>query len=134
MTYFRFQGATLTVLDGTYKAVGGFLGMNHASGSAADIDRTNAASTRKINKQGLADFGTFQVDLQRDPGDVGQAVLDARKADGASTTFKFTIPGATAQVMTFVGFVKSLSLEADTAGDLKGKCNIRITGTPVWTP
>lgn len=131
MAYYRFQGGTLTVTDGTTSStihtnIGGFLAATHSPGEAADIDRTNAASTRRRYKQGLADAGTFEVELQLDPEDPGQEILQTIKGSGVSRQFKWTLVGG--KTLTFQGFVKSLSANAETEGDLTGTCRIRITG------
>lgn len=133
MTYYRFQGSTFTVTDGTtattvHTAVGGFLSFTHNPGSATDVDRTNAASTRRITKQGLLDSGTVEIELQRDPDDVGQAVLQAAKDAGDRRQFKWTLAGVGAPILTFYGYVKVLSLNSDTEGDAKGTCRIRVDG------
>lgn len=133
MAYHRFQGSTLTVTDGTtattvHTAIGGLLSCTHNPGSAADIDRTNAASTRRINKQGLLDSGTFEAELQRDPEDVGQIQLLAAKDDGTRRQFKWTLPGVGAPILTFYGYVKVLSLNSDTEGDAEGMVRIRVDG------
>lgn len=134
MTYYRFQGSTLTVTDGTtattvHTAIGGVLSVTHSPGEASDIDRTNASSTRRRYKQGLADSGTLEVELQLDPEDAGQVILETIKTSGVSRQFKWTLVGG--KILTFQAFVKVMSKNAETEGDLKGTCRLRITGAVV---
>ncbi len=134
MAYYRFQGGTLSVTDGTTSTtvrtpIGGFLGITTNPGEAADIDRTNSASTRREYKQGLLDSGTWDVELQRDPEDPGQVILQAIKG-GVSRNFQWTLVGG--RTVTVQGFVKSLSSNAEKEGDLKGSCRIRITGAVTY--
>jgi len=131
MTYYRFQGSLVSVTDGTtsttvHTNIGGVLSVAHNPGSATDVDRTNAISTRRITKQGLLDSGTFEMEIQRDPEDVGQIELQDAKDSGLRRQFKWTI--ASGPVLTFYGYVKVLSLNSDTEGDAKGTCRIRIDG------
>jgi hypothetical protein len=109
MAYYRFQGGTLTVTDGTspttvHTNVGGFLSASHNPGEASDIDRTSAADTRRRYKQGLADEGTFEADIQIDPEDLGQAILNTIKGTAVSRQFKWNIVGG--RSLTFQGYVK----------------------------
>jgi hypothetical protein len=127
------QGATLTVEDVSLVAttVGEVISFSGFDGEASDIDITTLASTAKEFRQGLQDFGNFSLEVNRDPNDAGQAVLDANKA--AQLTREFVLTLASGDIATFNGYVKSLTSAGGVDAVVTGSCNIKVTGTVVWT-
>lgn len=105
-----------------------FSGMD---GQSSEIDITCLSSNAKEFRQGLQDFGSFTIELNRDPNDNGQIELEAAKAAQATRTFILTL--ASGDVATFEGFVKSLTTVGGVDAVVTGQAVIRITGTVVWS-
>ena len=119
--------ATPTTLTGinNLKSFSGF------DGQASELDRTNLSSTAKEFILGLVDYGQFNVDLDYDYADAGQAALLAALASGAVKTFKLTLPDT--HTATFTAYVKRLP----TAGGVdqvvkRSGVTLRITGAVTW--
>lgn len=103
------------------------------SGSATEIPVTTLASTAKEFKQGLRDFGAFSMELVRNQDDLGQLELFAALAAQATREFVITLPTSTANVITFNGFVQSVTTEIAADGIVTGTATIRITGAVVYS-
>lgn len=130
------QGATLTITDGTTpttvaKTIGGLVSFDGFDGEASDIDITTLASTAKEYRQGLRDFGSFTIQLMRDPNDEGQVTMAEANAALATRQFVLTLPST--DVATFNGYVKSLTASGGVDAVVTGQAAIKITGEVVWS-
>lgn len=125
------QGTTVTVEDGAASTavIGGIVGMSGiGSGSATEIDITSLASTRKEYRQGLQDNGTLTFELLRDEDDAGQVELREMQAAQATREFVITLSSSTLNVLTFNGFVTSLTSDIGADDIVRGTCAVKITG------
>lgn len=127
------QGATLSIDDagGTPVLIECISSFSGFDGQASDIDVTCLTSTAKEWRQGLQDFGQFQVELMRDPGQAGQAEMDSAKSAQATRTFILTLPSG--DIATFEGYVKSLTVSGGVDAVLTGTATIKISGLVVWS-
>lgn len=127
------QGATFTFdnAGGTPVAVGGIVSFSGFDGEATEIDITTLASTAKEFRQGLQDFGSFTIELRRDPSDAGQVEMLSAKALQATRECILTLPSG--DIATFDAFVKSLSTEGGVDDVVNGTASLRVTGAVVWT-
>lgn len=127
------QGAILTIENsgGTPVVIECIRSFEGMTGEASEIDVTCLSSTAKEFRQGLQDFGTFTVELFRDPTDPGQIELESAKAAQAVRTFTLTLDSG--DVATFDGFVKSLTTSGAVDEAVTGTAAIRITGPVVWS-
>src|SRR6185503_7858130 len=125
------QGTTMTFNS---VSVGGLMSITGiGSGTASDIDVTTFASTCKETVQGLRDFGTCTVGLRRNQDDLGQVEMFNAMAGQLTRTIVVTLPSSTANVITFSGYVKSLTLDLQADGAVLGQAEIKITSAPVFT-
>lgn len=127
------QGATFSIDDASgtpviIECIKSFSGMD---GQSSEIDITCLSSLAKEFRQGLQDFGSFTIELNRDPNDLGQIELENAKAAQATRTFILTL--ASGDVATFDGFVKSLTIAGGVDAVVTGSAAIRITGLVVWS-
>lgn len=127
------QGAVFTIDDnmGSPVTVGGIVSFDGFTGEASDIDITTLASTAKEFRQGLQDFGNFSLELMRDPQDPGQLELEDAKANQATRECVLTLPSG--DIATFSAYVKSLTGAGGVDGVFTGTCNMKITGSVVWS-
>lgn len=125
------QGTTVTVEDGAASTatIGGIVSISGiGSGSASEIDITTLASTAKEYKQGLKDNGTLTFELIRDEDDAGQVELREMEDAQATREFVITLPTSTLNVLTFDGFVTSLTTDIGADDVARGSCTVKITG------
>lgn len=125
------QGTTVTVEDGAASTatIGGIVSIaGIGSGSASEIDITTLASTRKEYRQGLQDNGSISFELIRDEDDAGQVELREMQAAQATREFVITLPSSTLNVLTFDGFVTSLTTDIGADDVARGTCTVKITG------
>lgn len=130
------QLTTVSIDDdtGTPVLINGVMSISGiGSGSATEIPTTTLASTAKEFKQGLRDFGAFSMELVRNQDDLGQLELFDALAAQATRTFIVTLPTSTANVITFEGFVQSVTTEIAADGIVTGTATIRITGAVVYS-
>jgi len=127
------QGLELTIESslGVATAIDCITSLSGFTGEAEDIDVTCLSSTAREYRQGLQDFGDLTIELIRDPRQAGQIVLEEAKNAQAVREFVLTLPSG--DVATFDGYVKSLSLSADTGGVVTGTATVKITGDVVWS-
>lgn len=127
------QGAVFTIDDdmGSPVTVNGIVSFDGFDGEASDIDITTLASTAKEFRQGLQDFGNFSIELMRDPQDTGQIELEDAKANQATRECVLTLPSG--DIATFNAYVKSLTASGGVDGVVTGSCNMKITGSVVWS-
>lgn len=126
MTAILCQQTTMTFNSVTVGGIKSITGIG--SGTASEIDITTLDSTAKEFAQGLRDFGSIEVDLVRDQDDLGQVEMFNSMATQSTETIVVTLPSSTANVITFSGFVQSLSSDISADGVVMGKAKIRITG------
>jgi hypothetical protein len=126
MTAILCQQTTMTFNSVTVGGIKSITGIG--SGTASEIDITTLDSTAKEFAQGLRDFGSIEVDLVRDQDDLGQVEMFNSMASQSTETIVVTLPSSTANVITFSGFVQSLSSDISADGVVMGKAKIRITG------
>ncbi len=132
MTVLDAQGTTFTFADGSNSpvTVGGIVSYKGFDGEATDINITTLASTAKEFRQGLQDFGKFELTLMRDPFDAGQAEMDSAKSAHATRTCVLTLPSG--DFATFQAYVKMLDTTGGVDKVVEGTCNMKITGAVVW--
>jgi hypothetical protein len=126
MTAILCQQTTMTFNSVTVGGIRSITGIG--SGTASEIDITTLDSTAKEFAQGLRDFGSIEIDLIRDQDDLGQVEMFNSMATQSTETIVVTLPDSTANVITFSGFVQSLSTDIAADGVVMGKAKIRITG------
>lgn len=125
------QGTTVTVENGSSgtATIGGIVSISGiGSGAASEIDITTLASTAKEYKQGLKDNGTLTFELIRDEDDAGQVELREMEDAQATREFVITLPTSTLNVLTFDGFVTSLTTDIGADDVARGSCTVKITG------
>ncbi len=125
------QDTTITIDSVPIGGVKSITGIG--SGSAKEIDVTTLASSAKEFVQGLRDFGSVKVSLVRDQDDDGQQDCFEACAAQATVTFVVTLPTSTLNVMTFNGFVVSITNDINADDAVMGDLTIRITGDVVFT-
>ena len=125
------QGTTVTVEDGAASTatIGGIVSISGiGSGSVTEIEVTTLASTAREYRQGLQDLGSISFELIRDEDDLGQVELREMLAAQATREFVITLSSSTLNVITFDGFVSSLSSDINADGVVTGTCTVRISG------
>lgn len=116
---------------GVFKTIGNVKSFSDLEGgSAGEIDVTDMTSTAKEFLVGLRDNGSVSLSVLHKRGDPGQDVVDERRADGAASTFKFTLPDSS--VATFEGLVKKFSKSGGVDAAVAGQIDIRVTGDVTW--
>lgn len=103
------------------------------SGTATEINVTTLASTAKEFRQGLRDFGSYEINMVRNQDDLGQLELFDAMGLQSVRTFIITMPTSTANVITHEGFVQSITTDIDADGVVMGKATIRVTGAIAYT-
>jgi Lambda phage tail tube protein, TTP len=122
------QDTTVTIGGTAIAGVKSITGIG--SGSATEIDVTTLASTAKEFQMGLQDFGSVEIEMIRNQDDTGQVALFTNMAAQTSASFVVTLPTSIANVITFTGFVMSVSLDIGADSVVTGKATIRISGAP----
>ena len=128
MAVLNAQLATFTFGGTKVNGIRSFTGMD---GQASDIDVTTLDSLAKEYRQGLQDFGGWNMEIFRDPDDAGQAALEQAKNDQATEQCVLTIP--TGQVATFDAYCKQISAAGAVDGVLTGNVAMKISGLVVWS-
>jgi len=100
-------------------------------GSAGEIDVTDLTSTAKEFLVGLRDNGSVTLSVLHKRGDEGQDECDERRADGAVSAFRFTLPDNS--VAEFDGLVKKFSKSGGVDQAVAGSIEIRVTGDVTWS-
>jgi hypothetical protein len=130
------QGTTFSVSDGlagsptNYIAVDGVTNIRDLrSGTAAEIDTTDLASTAKEFRQGLKDEGTMSIDMINEPSDPGQIRLAALRSSRAVGNFRIFVPvGSPGWTLTFTGLVTTFPATFAVDDVVRGTVGIRVTG------
>lgn len=125
------QDTTITIGGTAIAGVRSITGIG--SGKATEIDVTTLASAAKEFRMGLQDFGSVQIEMIRNQDDTGQLALFTNLAAQTSATFIVTLPTSTANVITFTGFVTSVTTDIGADGVVTGVAEVRITGTIAFT-
>lgn len=133
-TAINAQGTVITYEDQqatpVAQVVGGAISYSGFDGEATEIDITTLASTAKEFRLGLVDQGTFGIELNFDPADIGQATLEAAQVAGTTAQMVITlVGGATA---TFNALVKGFSKSGGVDDVWKASVTMRITGAVTW--
>jgi hypothetical protein len=124
---------TATVTATTYTSVGGITGISDIeSGETPDIDVSDLDSTIKEYIAGLADNGSFTLALNFALSNAGQAVVQARRNDGATVAMKVVLPSGTTPTASFNGFVKKFSKNFNVDAARTGSVTVRVTGSITW--
>lgn len=116
----------------TWTAVANCRTLNGLDGAAAEIDRTNLASTAKEFILGLMDPGHMSFECDYDLTDPGQIALFSHQQSGALAQFKMVLPNA--DTFSFAGYVKKYAQTAGVDQVIKRSVEIRITGPITKTP
>lgn len=132
------QGTTISVKNAagtTAIPIGGVMSITGiGSGSATEIEDTTLASVAKEFRQGLRDFGSFNIELRRrNEDDLGQAELYSMYALQATREFVITLPSSTDNVITLQGFVTQMTTEIAVDGIVGGTVTVRVTGAPAYS-
>jgi hypothetical protein len=124
------QGTVVEVenneLTPAFEIVGSVTSFSNTDGDAADIEVTTLASTKKEFCQGLADEGSFTLEINRDFADVGQAELEEARSSQSTRNFRITLSDST--VLTFAGNVKSFTLDGQVDDVVRSTATIKISG------
>ena len=125
--------ATGTGTGATYTAIGNVRSFSDfESGSAAEIDVTNLASTAKEFRLGLVDNGSFTMTIDHSNADGGQAALQARRIDGVAVNMKVILPTGTTPTASFSGLVKKFTKSAAVDGVVTASVDVRVNGVITW--
>lgn len=130
------QDTTMSIDDsgGSPVTINGIVSITGiGSGSATEIDVTTLASSSKEFRQGLRDFGSISIELIRNQDDLGQKEMFDAMGLQAVREFIVTLPTSTANVITFDGFVQSISNDVNADGVVTGTATVRITGDIAFT-
>jgi hypothetical protein len=121
--------ATGTATPVIYTVVANIHDYSGFDGAAAELDKTNIASTAKEFMLGLVDPGQFTMNLDGDLNDPGQAALRQKQQSGVITNFKLVLPGIVANLTySFTGYVKKFASTGGVDAIYKVNCDIRISG------
>jgi hypothetical protein len=98
-------------------------------GSASEIDVTHLGSSAREFVMGLKDSGSLTVEVQFQPGDVGQIFL-RRRQDVLSvpTAFILGLSNPTATQVEFNAFVQGFSISGAVDEKVTASVTLRITG------
>jgi Lambda phage tail tube protein, TTP len=123
-----------TATPATYTAVANVRSFSDfESGSAAEIDVTNFASTAKEYRLGLVDNGSFTLACDHSNADAGQAALQARRIDGAAVNMKVILPSGTTPTASFSALVKKFTKSAAVDGVVSASVDVRVNGAITWS-
>ncbi len=125
------QGSTIKVDDVTPGTpdvtIGNVTSFNGFDGEAAEIEITNLSSTAKERISGLADNGSFTMEIHPDYDDPGQIILRAAEASQEQKTFLLTLrDGKTIKWDGHVRNASSISGSVDSA--LTGSVSLTVKG------
>lgn len=115
----------------TTTVIGEVTSFSGFDGAASEIDVTSLADTFKQYLKGVADRGSFSMDVNFDPADVGQVDIRADLAVSASRTFTLVLTDSPATTITFTAFVMSFSIAGGVDDAITGTIGLKITGN--WT-
>jgi hypothetical protein len=121
-------GGTATSV--AYTRIAGVTGFSGLDGAADELDATDMDSVAKEYLLGLQDFGKYSLDINIKRDDPGQQAMEAARATGAPTGFRFTLPNN--RIATFDVLVKSTPMTGGVNALLKGTIDTRITGAVTW--
>lgn len=121
---------------GVFRRVGGVTGIRDLrSGTATEIDVSDLSSAEKEYILGLADPGSFSLDVIYDPADPGQIVLETLRESSAINPFRVGVPnplqGGSPTGFTqfaFNAFVQTFPFTAAVDAALAGSVTCRISG------
>jgi Lambda phage tail tube protein, TTP len=123
-----------TATPATYTAIANVRSFSDfESGSAAEIDVTNFASTAKEYRLGLVDNGSFTMTIDHSNADSGQAALQARRLDGVAANMKVILPSGTTPTASFSGLVKKFTKSAAVDGVVTASVDVRVNGAITWS-
>ena len=129
------QGAIITISDGeatpAQVPIGGVISFTGFDGEASERDVTTLASTAMEYRLGLQDFGSFTMQMHRNPSDPGQAELETIKASRAVR--EMTLELESGHIATFDVLCRSLTAAGGVNDNFDGQSTLRITGEVTWT-
>jgi hypothetical protein len=117
---------TATATPTTFTAIANVKDFTGLDGSASEIDVTNLDSTAKEFRLGLTDPGQFSMNIDYDDSNAGHQALRAKQISGVLTPFKVLFLNA--DVITFSGYVKKMTLSGGVDQVAKTAVDIRISG------
>jgi hypothetical protein len=117
---------TATATPTTFTAIANVKDFTGLDGSASEIDVTNLDSTAKEFRLGLTDPGQFSMNIDYDDANAGHQALRAKQISGVLTPFKVLFLNA--DVITFSGYVKKMTLTGGVDQVAKTAVDIRISG------
>lgn len=126
------QGTVLTIDDGagTPIEILGVVSYSGFDGEATERDVTTLKSTAMEYRLGLQDFGSFTMELMRDPFDPGQAELETIKASREVRQMVLTLENG--YNATFDVLCRGLTAAGGVNDNFDGQATLRITGAVVW--
>ncbi|MFZ5762835.1 MAG: ubiquitin-activating E1 FCCH domain-containing protein [Thermodesulfobacteriota bacterium] len=121
------SGGTATPV--TYTQIKEIKNFKPSGSTVGEVDVTDLDSTAKEFRPGLADNGSFSMDMHHLSNDPGQAA--ARTAFNASAVKDFKITDPVGAVYTFQGYFSNFPNLPDAAVDgvLVGAITVRISGS-----
>jgi hypothetical protein len=117
--------ATFTLLA----PIGEMTDFSGLGGSASEIDVTHLGSSAREFVMGLKDSGSLTVELQFEPGDVGQIFLRERQdVLSVPTAFVLSLSSPTPTLVEFDAFVQGFSISGAVDEKVTASVTLRITG------
>ena len=110
----------------TYTEVKEITSWNGPDGEASNIDVTHLKSLAKEYLMGLADNGSYTLEINYLPDDAGQILMRAARVSRLIQDFKVTLSDGTG--ITFQGFVKNAPSSGAVDEKVSGSYNILISG------
>jgi hypothetical protein len=109
--------------------VGEMTDFSGLGGSASEIDVTHLGSSAREFVMGLKDSGSLTVELQFEPGDVGQIFLRQRQdVLSVPTAFVMRLSDPSSTVIEFDAFVQGFSISGAVDDKVTASVTLRITG------
>ena len=128
---FSAAATAATAAPQTWTPVNNIHDYSGFDGTSADVDKTNLQSTAKEYNPGLQDFGQFSLNIDVDNADAGQVALRSNKASQALTFFQLIMRNGASRV--FTGYVKKFTESGSVDANVKGSCDIKISGSPSFS-
>lgn len=104
----KTQGTKYYVKSGTsYVEITGVQSVSMSGGEAEKIDTTALGDSSPSSVRGMESALSISMEMNYDPGDASHVLLDALKANGASTNYKVVYTSSANNTKYFTGEVLS---------------------------
>ncbi len=128
-TYFEIEDLEATPV---FHKCGGVKQIQRSEAAPPVNDESTLESTFKEKGIGLPDAGQAVLTLQYNRTDVGQAELQAAKADRVKRNGRIVFPDATQEA--FSCYVLMAPYNVNVGGtSIEGTITLEITGEPIWS-